>query len=104
MRSSVVLPHPLGPTIMKNSPRRDVDRHVVDGGEGAEGLVEIADADGRPRGQRFGGLLKLGERKGHARALTGLNLPGKRADHNPLFRANRRAVAPAYGFQFCRAC
>ena len=39
MRSSVVLPQPDGPTMVKNSPSAIVEVDAVDGGEGAEGLA-----------------------------------------------------------------
>ena len=38
MRSVVVLPHPEGPNMEKNSPPGDRQRHVVDGSDRAETL------------------------------------------------------------------
>ena len=42
MRSSVVLPLPEGPTMVKNSPSPIVEIDAVDRREGAEGLGELA--------------------------------------------------------------
>jgi hypothetical protein len=47
---------------------RDVERDAVYGGELAEALMQVADADGRSRGHRFDGL-ELDERTGHERSL-----------------------------------
>ena len=41
MRRVVVLPEPLAPRKVRNSPGGDVERHVVDGGEGVEALGEV---------------------------------------------------------------
>ena len=45
-RSSVVLPHPDGPRKQTNSPSYDLERDVVEGGEGAELLGEPARSGG----------------------------------------------------------
>ena len=44
-RSVVVLPEPDGPSSVKNSPARDVERHRVDRGDVAEAAREVHEAD-----------------------------------------------------------
>ena len=45
IRSEVVLPQPDGPSSEKNSPARDLDRHVVDRDHVAEALRDGVEAD-----------------------------------------------------------
>src|SRR5262249_54067367 len=65
----------------------DVERDAVDRDELPERLAQIADADGRPQRQRFGGF-EPGERAGHGWSLGSFNLPSEARIHNRLFRAD----------------
>ena len=49
MRSSVVLPEPEGPSSATSSPEFDLEAHVVDRGELAEALGDVADLDAHDR-------------------------------------------------------
>src|SRR5262249_20796500 len=105
MRNSVVLPHPLGPTIMKNSPwaiSTDTPSTAVN----APNLlyrsrIEIA---GRVGSGSVTAPSSLASGRVMQRALAGLNLPGKPNVHNRLIGANRRGnECPTSVFRL-RAC
>src|SRR5262249_8467527 len=63
----------------------DVERNAVDRHELPEHLAQIADADGRPRRQRFVGV-EPGERAGHGWSLGSFNLPSASLVHNRFLR------------------
>src|SRR5215469_9657747 len=65
----------------------DVNRDAVDRDELPERLAQIADADGGPRRQRFGGV-EPGERADHGWSLGSFNLPSEGRIHNRLFCAD----------------
>ena len=83
IRNVVVLPQPLGPSMVKNSPVRDVELHLANGDELAEVLADPVEANGRVPGA---------SRRLRARGTTALAAPVQSPLLLTLLRACRSAV------------